>query len=58
MEETAVQTTTQWLTSQAAAICGDVGRAGYATSSATPCGSCTTLCHGADFEPTHVFASD
>ena len=57
MEETAVQTRTQRLTSQATAICGDVGCAGDATFGATPCGSCTAPSHGADFEPTHVFAS-
>ena len=57
MEETAVQTRTQRLSSQAAAICGDVGGAGYATSGATPRGSCTALCHGVDFEPKHVFAT-
>ena len=57
MEETAVQTRTQRVSSQAADICGDVGGAGYATSSTTPGGSRTAPSHGADFEPTHVFAS-
>ena len=57
MEETAVQARAQRLSSQAAAICGDVGGVGDATFGAAPCGSCTALCHSIILEPTHVFAS-
>ena len=57
MEEAAVQARTQRLAPQAAAICGDVGCVGDATSGATPRGSCTALCHSIILEPTHVFAT-
>ena len=57
MEETAIQAGAQRLTSQATAICGDVGRAGDATFGATPCGSCTAICHSTILELKHVLAS-